>query len=252
MENQELLPITKKSAAPKMIVRQETADQFGLKVGDEVQAELFFESPIDVFEVASIVEDLPNFGDILIDWENNVQEPAFQMAYIVPTDINSALSLLPEIKSQFPGLTIASYEQSLEQSKQMFAQRWSIFIVVLAVILFSVMLGVVNTLINNIHSRRKEYAVLRAISLSQKGIIQVVMTQVTTYLLIGLLFGSSLGIVLTYVISLVDSGSMIQFNFQLIAIIIGVMVAILLLIFIPFANKIGELTISEELTQDNK
>jgi ABC-type antimicrobial peptide transport system permease subunit len=251
MEKQGLLSVTAEVDASKMIVRQEKADQYGLEVGDKVQAELFFESPVDVFTVASIVEELPNFGDVLIDWENNPEEPVFQMAFVIPADTESALTQLPEIKSQFPGLTITSYEQSLEQSEQMFVQRWSIFIVVLVVILFSVMLGVVNTLINNIHSRRKEYAVLRAISLSRKGIIQVVMTQVITYLLIGLLFGSTTGILLTYVISLVDPGT-IQFDFQLVSFLVGAMVVISLVIFIPFANKIGKLTISEELMQDNK
>lgn len=252
MEEQQLVPMMIETAGPKMVISQEMAAQKGLELGDQVRVKQFFDSTAKDFTVVSIAEELPMWGEVLVDWKSNLEDPSFQIAFIQPNSTEDAVSGLKEIESLFPTLTVSSFEQSLEQSKQMSVQRWSIFVVVLAVILLSVMLGVVNTLINNIHSRRKEYAVLRAISLSPNEIIRVVMTQVTTYLVIGLLFGIIMGILLTYVISRIDPGTLIRYDFQLMAVLIGTMGTITLLVFLPFANKIGKLTISEELTQDNK
>ena len=86
----------------------------------------------------------------------------------------------------------------------MFQQRWFIFIVVIVVILFSVTLGVCNTLINNIQSKRKEFAILRAITVKKKGIVQIILTQVNLYVLIGIVLGVVIGILLTYMVSVID------------------------------------------------
>ena len=133
----------------------------------------------------------------------------------------------------------------------MFQQRWSIFIVVIVVILFSVTLGVCNTLINNIQSKRKEFAILRAITVKKKGIVQIILTQVNLYVLIGIVLGVVIGILLTYMVSVIDRTPLF-FDFKLIVTIIAEMFGIVLIIFIPFANRIGKRDIVEELNKDNK
>lgn len=252
MAEQGIIPSSGETEWPPMIMQQKFAETYGFEVGSVVEASLFYGSSFGNFTIAAIVEELPYWGEMLVDWNSAADSQPLQMAFIEAENDQQALNQLTELKRQFPGLTVSGFEQAIEQSRQMFLQRWSIFIIVLAVILFSVMLGVVNTLINNIYSRRKEYAVLRAISLSKKGIIQVIMTQITVYLSIGLLFGIGAGALLTFIISLVDTGTKLRFDFGLIAVIAAIMVAIVLLVFIPFANKLAGRPISGELTEDNK
>lgn len=251
MQGQQLIPALRNADGLQAVISEEAADLYGLTIGEEIHIEQFYESTESAFTIVGIAKELPHWADVLIEWNATMEEPDFSVAFVQPREEEAVLIAAREIQSLFPTLTVSSFEQSLEQSRQMSFQRSSIFLVVLAVILFSVMLGVVNTLINNIHSRRKEYAILRAISVSPKGIIQAVLTQVTVYLVIGVLFGSAVGFALSYVLSLVD-GTPLRFDFQLIALLVGVIVTVSLLVFIPFAIKIGKMTISKELMQDNK
>ncbi|MED4235779.1 FtsX-like permease family protein [Priestia megaterium] len=66
----------------------------------------------------------------------------------------------------------------------MFYQRWGIFIVVIATLVVSTMVGVFNSLANNIYSKRKEFAVLRAMGMTPKSIRKVILSQVNLYITI--------------------------------------------------------------------
>ncbi|MNI70113.1 FtsX-like permease family protein [compost metagenome] len=131
----------------------------------------------------------------------------------------------------------------------MFQQRWFLFIAVMVIVLLSVILGVINSLINNIHTRRKEFAILRAISLNKQGLIKVILTQVYLYLISGLILGITTGLLLTYIVGLIDG---VRYDFQSIFLVSGLIMAIALLVFIPFATHIGNRKIIGELAQDNK
>lgn len=252
MEEQGILPATDKTEGPKMVIPRAIAETYDWQVGDKVELENEFLNLNQAYTIAGIVEELPKWGDAVVEWGSSENSPLFQEAFIEAKNEENALAQLEEVKRQFPGVTISSYSKAIEQSREMFAQRWSIFIVVIAVILFSVMLGVANTLINNIYSRRKEYAILRAISLSKKGIIQVILTQVMLYLIIGLLFGAIAGVLLTFTVSLVDTGTALYIDFQLGASLALAMILLTVLVFVPFTGKIASMPISEELTRDNK
>lgn len=141
-------------------------------------------------------------------------------------------------------------EEAKEQYKQLFKQRWFLFFAIMIVIILSVMLGVVNSLLNNIHTKRKEFAFLRVISLDKKGIKKVILTQVLLYILNGIVLGTFTGILLTYTMSLIDSGVYIDFRF--ISSIAGLLSIIVLMVFIPYANHIGMSKITTELSHDNK
>ena len=243
-----------------VILNKDYADKYGLRVGDIIELGRYSNTlqetiPTGTVIVASIIEKLPgSYYDAYMDWGNTTygtDHTFFSKVYVNSIDPETTLQELEQLKIQYPAqLQINSYEQSLEQSKQMFYQRWSIFIVVIIVMLLSVMLGVFNTLINNIHSKRKEFAILRTISVSKKGIIQVILTQVIVYILIGLILGIIAGVLFTYVLSLMDPG--VEFDYTFISVIVAVMLGMALIIFIPFANKLSKRNISLELTQDNK
>ncbi|OEG00362.1 ABC transporter [Vulcanibacillus modesticaldus] len=260
MEKQGLLPTLPKKVDNIIIVTKNFADRHQLKVGDTIELGLYLDSaqkiiPSGTVIVANIVEKLPgSYYDAYMDWKNTTyrtDHTFFNKVFVSSDDPKTTLQELAELKTRYPAqLQFNSYEQSLEQSKQMFFQRWSIFIVVIVVMLLSIMLGVFNTLINNINSKRKELAILRTISVSKKGIIQVILTQVILYILIGLILGITGGVLFTYFLSLMDPG--VNFDYTFISVIVTAMLGLAFVIFIPFANKLGKTNISLELTQDNK
>lgn len=262
MEKQGLFPLLPDQVDNIIIVTRGFAEKYKLKVGDHIELGLYSEPaqkvlPTGTVLVSNIAEELPGSGSSIggyMDWQNTTYSnrfTAFNRVFIDTNDVQSTLNQLQSLKRQYPELQVNSYDQSMEMSKQMFYQRWSIFIIVIIVMLLSVILGVFNTLINNIHSKRKEFAILRAMSVDKKGIIQVILTQVVLYILIGLILGVVAGMLLTYVLSLMDTGT-VYFDFTFISIIAAVMLGIAFLIFTPFASSIGLRNISTELTQDNK
>lgn len=56
---------------------------------------------------------------------------------------------------------------------------------------------------------------------------------------------------LTYVTKIIDGGR-VYINFAFMAVIAAIMFGTALVIFIPFANKLGKRKLTLELTQDNK
>ncbi|HGO9408815.1 TPA: ABC transporter permease [Bacillus cereus] len=259
MEKQGLLPEVPANLENSIIVTKELAGRYKLHVGDIVQLGLFSEQeqkvrPTGKVEVGLIVNELPNSPSVLMDWSNVTYKQGytvFERAFISSNNERETLEQLKKVKGQYPQLKISSYTQSLKQSNLMFQQRWSIFIVVIVVILFSVTLGVCNTLINNIQSKRKEFAILRAITVKKKGIVQIILTQVNLYVLIGIVLGAVIGALLTYMVSIIDRTPLF-FDFKLIVTVIAGMFGIVLIIFIPFANRIGKKDIVQELNKDNK
>src|SRR5690606_8302425 len=142
-------------------------------------------------------------------------------------------------------------ERALQQSRDLSNQVWAIFILVLIVIMLSVMLGVINTLVNNLLAKRKEFAVLRVIYMDRKDIIQVIMSQVITYIAYGTLLGIIIGYMFTYLIGLVDPGAL-TFNFSLVITLVITIFLIAYITLMPIANRLAKINISRELMQDNK
>lgn len=262
MNEQGLLETTV-SNPNEVIVKESFAEEHGLKIGDTLKLNMDYDNNQYKFlqrgevVIGNIVKAFPypnEIRDIFIDWETGVFDPNFktvEQAFVDVTDPDLAITELEGIKSIYPEIQVNSLEKSIQQSKQMSSQRWIIFIVVLVVILLSVMFGVINTLINNIHAKRKEFAVMRVVYLKPKNIIQVIMTQVTTYIALGVLLGIILGFIFTYLISLVDPG-ILSFNYSIIAIMSFAIFVIAYIVLVPVANRLGKLPVSAELMQDHK
>lgn len=264
MGEQKLLNTVVKDDKNGVIVKEDFAKEHQLAIGDKLAISLQYDH--DMFGylqngevvIADIVASFPypnEIRDMLIDWETtaiNTSFHTFETAYIEVHDPQFALEELEGLKGIYPEIQVNSLEQSLQRSKEMAMQRWVIFIVVLVVILLSVMFGVVNTLINNINSKRKDFAVLRVIYMNSKNVIQVIVTQITVYILFGILLGLSLGLIFTYLLGQFDPGIALSFNWALIFIMSVTTFIIAYLVLIPFANRIGNLSISSELMKDNK
>lgn len=243
----------------QLIVSRNFAKKFKVKAGDTIRLGNFFEAeqkqkPIGKARIAAIVDKLPLSFDVMMDWSSKYrnQHTALDRVFISSDNEKYTLKQLEALKMNYPELEINSYQQSLKKANKMFDQRLYIFYAVIAIMVVCVMVGVFNTLINNIHSKRKEFAILRTLSINKRGVIIVIMTQVILYILIGIALGSLAGTALTYVISLIDTGSRLHFNFPFIGIIMAILIGMAIVVFVPFASKLAKVKISTELSLDNK
>ncbi|MCM3151267.1 FtsX-like permease family protein [Priestia megaterium] len=246
-----------KPADNSLIISERFAKQNHLKVGQTVQLGEFSESkqavePNGSYIVTSIEKQMLNGADAYLDWNNGkLMDVDFYSLYVDSAHIKDAVNELEGIKSQFPEIKISNYEQSVKQATSMFYQRWGIFIVVIATLVVCTMVGVFNSLANNIYSKRKEYAVLRTMGVKPKGIRKIILSQVTTYIVIGLIIGIVLGIILTYILLIVDPGKLI-IDYKVLATVIVTMITCSTILFTYLGNKIGDQNISLEITNDNK
>lgn len=191
--------------------------------------------------------------DVYGDWSNSELRSNhinFDQAFITTIDENQALKQLEEIKQQFPSIQINSYPQALESSKEMFLRIWSIFIAVMIVVILSVLIGVFNSLINNIYNKRKEFAVLRAISLDKKGLIQVILTQVILYMCFGMFIGIVVGIILTYAFKLIDP-TPVYIDYSFISIITATIIFTAFVIFIVYGCRLANKKVAVELNHSS-
>ncbi|AFJ60760.1 MULTISPECIES: FtsX-like permease family protein [Bacillus] len=249
------LPDDKKNI---IVISEDFAGKHSLKIGDTVELGKYSDTDQKIistgkYKIGAITNRLKD-SDVYMDWKEikyRTDATVFSKLLVQTDHAKQMIGKLEKMKGQFPEIQINSYKESLKKSKDMFYQRWSIFIVVISVMLISITIGVFSSLINNINSKRREFAILRTISLSKRGIINVILTQILLYLFIGLLLGVLSGALLAVVISLIDPGK-IYINFSIIGLISGFMLLMGLIIFLPLAAKLGNKKITLELTQDNK
>ncbi|WP_280161133.1 ABC transporter permease (plasmid) [Priestia megaterium] len=258
LQKQGLAPHFKnKNNDNNIIVSKDFARQYHLKPGQKVQLGLYSDERQDIepkgtYMVSAIEKQMLNGADVYMDWSHKeFSGPTFFRVYVDSNHVESVVKQLEGIKSQFPEIKISNYDQLVKQATAMFYQRWGIFMLVITTLVICTMVGVFNSLANNIYSKRKEYAVLRTMGIKPTGIRNVILSQVITYIMIGLSIGVLLGLVVTYVLLLVDPGK-ITIDYKVIIAIIVAMITSSTLLFTYLGNKIGNQSISLELTNDNK
>lgn len=256
---QQLLP-TISNVKDEIIVSESFAEEQNLNIGDQINLSVYPErdsnnvQSVGAMTVGAITnKDIIRGADVYGDWLNSRLRTDiiyFDKAFITPSDENRALQEVEELKLQFPTIQISSYNEALEKSKEMSMQIWSIFISVMIVIILSVLFGVFNSLINNIFHKRKEFAILRAISLDKKGLVWVILSQVILYLCIGIFIGITLGVTLMFAFKLIDPVP-VYIDYAFIFTIAAIIILLAFIIFIIYANRLANKKIAIELNHSS-
>ncbi|WP_438313179.1 FtsX-like permease family protein [Sporosarcina sp. FA9] len=257
-KNMGLLPEVSGSRAEAVILSPEFAKSQKLNVGDALDIGMYSNEKqgieyVTTMIVGAITDTIIN-SDVLFDWQVSAMKgefTAFDRLFVRAGDEQGAVLALESFKSQYPELQISTHSKSLEEASAMFLQRWSIFIAVLIALVLSVMAGIFNTLVNNIYSKRKEFAVLRTVGVRPQGVVKIIITQIVLYVMIGLLFGVVCGLLLSFVISLIDPGGYAVDMVIILSVALSMLVMSIVL-FIPIGRKIGNQNISVEVLHDNK
>ena len=241
----------------ELVISGELAARCHLQAGDEIvigafDAELQEILPVGVYRIAKVSGDLEPSDRVLMTWSNPLNLlPAVSNLYIDPADEPQALADLESLRGKYPELQITTLREQLAQAGEGFMQRWGIMVVALAVIVCCAMAGVLNGLMNQMLSKRKEFAVLRTVGVSPAGIVGNILVQVCLYVGLGIVLGGMLGVLMLVLVIALDPAP-IAFHFPAIG---RIGIGMLLLTAATFAiagRYLATRSILREMAMDGK
>ena len=134
----------------------------------------------------------------------------------------------------------------MADSDQMLKQRFSLLIIAIIVTLLIGISGIVVTLNSHIQAQRREYAILRAISITPLQLFKIVLLQGLLYSLVGAFLGTASGTIMLYSIVL-GMGETVSIPWNMILYIIVGMILSSLILTLPLAKRISNKSIIKEL-----
>lgn len=195
-----------------VIVTKQFAEKNYLSAGDLLTIELNTLSSPDPsgssnYQVLAIIPLPLNFVDLYVDWSSTIakQDPLLLNEIMVETtNTKQAIEELQSVLQQYPALQLSDKDTMIDQATEMFYQRWSLFVVVFIVLIAATSLGVIQTLLHSIYVKRNDYTIQRLIGLSPNGLMKLILIQVLSFVLYGLMIGTILGMLLTRLLAIID------------------------------------------------
>lgn len=239
----------------ELVISKDLADQYHLQAGDEIVIGSFDAVtqdivPVGVYRIGRISGELKQPDYALMTWYNPLNlSPTVSRIFIDPNDEAQALADLESVRAQFPELQVTTLNEAMEQAREGFIQRWGIFIVVLSVIIGCSMAGVLNGLMNQILSKRKEFAVLRTIGVSPAGILCNILVQVGLYVGLGIICGGLLGFLIFALVLAMDPAP-VTFDFATIGLIGAGMLLLAVATFAIAGRHLSSGNIRREMAMD--
>ncbi|MEG0383634.1 MAG: FtsX-like permease family protein, partial [Solibacillus sp.] len=241
-----------------IIVTTDFAKTEGLAIGDEIRLgiykfDLLEANEISPLKVVGIIEPKHMRSNVYFDWSSRVaQENRYtyvQDIMVETSDIEQTLSELSFLHERWPALTFSDYDTYLAENERMYYQRWSLFIGVLIVLVVATCLGVIQTLLHTIYGKRTDYAIQRLIGLTPNGLMKLILSQVLSFVLYGLAVGTLIGTAFTKLLSLVDQGAPIFFDFKILLGVSAFFLFAVILIFSVQGYWISRKTLANELVE---
>lgn len=222
-----------------VIITERLAKKHKLAVGDHIMVGTFDETlqkevPIGELLVVDIALDsYKEYIDLFVDWSSFIVSDSTIITDIMveADDTEQALADLTFLQERWPALKITDKETFIEQNDEMIFQRWSLFVGVFVILIVATCLGVLQTLLHSIYSKRSDYAIQRLIGLSPSGLIKLILTQVLSFVLYGLVVGTILGLALTRMLSFIDEEAPMYYDFFTLSMTSIVFLAATLIVF---------------------
>lgn len=204
-----------------LVVTKGFAERYHLAVGDPITIGSYDfaaqqDRPSGELQIIGITDSPIHRADIIVDWSSflTAQDHPFIEDIMVETSRpEQALAELSFLEERWPALKLTNKATILAQSNEMFFQRWSLFVGVFVILIAATGLGVLQTLLHTIYTKRSDYAIQRLIGLSPNGLMKLILTQVLSFVLYGLTVGTFLGFVLTRMLGFIDDGSPMSYDF---------------------------------------
>ncbi|MGN7476287.1 ABC transporter permease [Solibacillus silvestris] len=241
-----------------LIVSEEYAELYHLKVGDRVRTGKFNFEAQSVVELESMqIIGLTTTGfsnlHIMIDWDSAVAKASDTLLVddimIETKNIDETLQEIQFLHERWPALGFSDIETFTAENNQFFYQRWSLFISVLAILIGATCIGVIQTLMYTISGKMEDYTIQRLIGLSPNGLIKLILSQVFSFISYGLCIGIFIGYIFTMLMALIDTGSHIVFDFKLLLNISAFFLILTLIVFLIQGYYISRKNLAQRLIQ---
>ena len=251
----------------KILIKKDFATKNNLKIGSKIELSSYeygetiddkIEHKIGEFTVIGILDELPNVtSNVAVDVSSKASAEIynkldkenlnkFEKLIIFTENPKEYGKVLESIKGKYPELKWTITDDLLKENRDYLFQRWSMLIIVIGAILFIVILGTINSLINDMNNRRSEYALLRVLELKQSKVVQVILTQALTYITIGLLIGLITGEIITIIINSAEGSFSLGLNIKVLLIFSILIYMLVISIITPFAIKISKNNIRKD------
>ncbi|WP_155590880.1 ABC transporter permease [Lysinibacillus cavernae] len=222
-----------------LLVTKRFAKRHQLVLGDRVTIGSYdfatqHDRPTGDLQIIGIIDAPLHYADLIVDWSSYLtsqDHTIIEDIMVETTHSEQALSDLSFLEERWPALKFTDKVTMLEQSKEMFFQRWSLFVGVFVILIVATCLGVLQTLLHTIYTKRSDYAIQRLIGLSPNGLMKLILTQVLSFVLYGLTVGTLIGLILTRMIGLIDEGSPMTYDFLTLGITSMTFLSATLLVF---------------------
>ncbi|GLC88884.1 ABC transporter permease [Lysinibacillus piscis] len=251
------LPAIQGNYKDGIIVTKRFADKYQLVIGDTMTTGTFDETlqrqiTTDTVQIIGIaLDDYTHYMDIYVDWSSTLAvatKPTIQSIMVETNDTQQTMTELTFLEQRWPALKLTDKETILVQSSEMFFQRWSLFVGVFIILIVATCLGVLQTLLHVIYTKRQDYAIQRLLGLSPNGVIKLILTQVLSFVLYGLAIGSLLGLLLTKMLSLIDDEAHVYYDFLTLGLTSIVFVVATLVVFLWQGYWISRKKLTQEMT----
>jgi len=239
-----------------IVVSDKYAKKFNLKIGDNLKLGIFSSQEQDIIPAESKFEIVGigsiTVADIYFDWSNKFFRDSsvkFNKLFIKSNKTVESKEVLKNLNDKYPTLQINTFQESLEEANKQFTQRWFVFMVAIFVMVLSVLMGIFNSLVSYLNTKRREYGILRAISLTPKELKKLILIQIFMFVSIGILLGIVSGMVVSTILSIIDPGK-IYFDYTLVGIVVLVILLSIFISFLPLTQKMSRKNLKTELISD--
>ena len=145
-----------------LVVTKGFAERYHLAVGDRVMMGTYDftaqqDMPTGELQIIGITDTPIHRADLIVDWSSFLtaqDHPIIEDIMVETSHPEQALAELSFLEQRWPALKLTDKATILAQSNEMFFQRWSLFVGVFVILIAATGLGVLQTLLHAIYTKR--------------------------------------------------------------------------------------------------
>ncbi|WCH49603.1 ABC transporter permease [Lysinibacillus sp. OF-1] len=240
-----------------LLVTKSLANRHHLSVGDRITIGSYDvaaqqDRPTGELQIIGIIDAPLHYAELIVDWSSfltSQDHTIIEDIMVETTNPEQALSDLSFLEERWPALKFTDKVTMMEQSREMFFQRWSLFVGVFVLLIVATVLGVLQTLLHTIYSKRSDYVIQRLIGLSPNGLIKLILTQVLSFVLYGLTVGTFIGLILTRMLGFIDESSPMSYDYLTLGITSSAFLIATLIVFTLQGYWISRQKLANEIVE---
>lgn len=239
----------------QMIVTEQYAAAKQLQIGDIVTPTIY--APLVQQELQQppleIVKIVPHpYGEeaAYMDWSSTFAQQylAIDAIHIEGLEKAEVRSEVEDVLSYTPALQLLSKSEAIQQSMEMFEQRWGLFIGIFTLLLMATAVGIMQALLYMMYTNRSQYTIQRLLGLTPNGLVKLLCLQVLSFVLYGILVGLIVGGLLTKLLAVIDPLATVLFDYTVVGTVSGLLVGCIVVVFGLQGYVLSRRNLSEEIT----